>query len=88
MTFYDYYGRNLHDWEETRAMVDGMTSPVRCRCGAVYDLGKVEVLARYADCSVWKTPCCRRQVDDRGETGWKTFGDYTRLDRDGREVRR
>lgn len=43
-----------------------MTSPVRCtRCGAVYDLGHVTVTHRYADCSMWRTPCCDREVDDR-----------------------
>ncbi len=68
--------------------VTGMTSPVRCACGEVYDLGTVEVLARYADCSIWKAPCCGRQADDRGETGWKSTQDYYRLDRNGREVQR
>lgn len=65
--------------------VDGMFSPVRCRCGQVYDLGKVEVTARYLDCSVWKTPCCKRTADDRGP-GWSAVQHYTRLDREGREV--
>jgi hypothetical protein len=60
----------------------GMTSPVRCaHCGKVYDLGRVEVVGRYTDCSVWNTPCCNRQVDDRGETGWKGLADYHRLPR-------
>lgn len=63
---------------------EGMFSPVRClHCGRVYDLGQVEVTARYLDCSVWKTPCCHRVVDDRGETGWKTLRDYERLPRVG-----
>ena len=53
--------RYIHDAERT----EGMTSPVRCRCGSVYDLGKVEVTARYADCSMWRTPCCRVLADDR-----------------------
>ncbi|MEV1315420.1 hypothetical protein AB0J14_04965 [Micromonospora arborensis] len=59
-----------------------MTSPVRCnRCRTgVYDLGTVTVTARYADCSMWNTPCCGSLVDDRGETGWKTFKDYERID--------
>lgn len=43
-----------------------MQSPVRCtRCGGVYDLGMVTVTHRYADCSMWRTPCCDREVDDR-----------------------
>ena len=55
-----------------------MSWPVRCnRCHhGVYDLGMVEVTARYADCSVWKTPCCNQTVDDRGQTGWTTRKDY------------
>lgn len=42
-------------------------SPVRClHCRQVYDLGFVEVAARYSDCTVWTTPCCgHRGVDDR-----------------------
>lgn len=57
------------------------TQPVRClRCLiGRYDLGAVTVVARYADCSVWKTPCCGVQVDDRGETGWKSRADYERI---------
>lgn len=67
------------------ANTEGMMSPVRCaRCHrGVYDLGKVEVTARYADCSVWKAPCCGALVDDRGETGWTTRADYTRIERRG-----
>ncbi len=61
------------------AGVDTMTSPVRCaHCGRYYDLGTVEVAARYTDCSMWISPCCRRQVDDRGSF-WKSSPDYTVL---------
>lgn len=61
---------------------DGMTSPVQCAyCRRIYDLGTVEVTARYADCSMWKSPCCWVTVDDRGETGWKTKKDYYPLTR-------
>lgn len=61
----------------------GMHQPVECaHCHRVYDLGTVEVTARYTDCSMWKAPCCGRTVDDRGETGWKSFKDYHRLDRE------
>lgn len=60
---YDRWRRGLL----RNAAVDGMTSPVECGfCGRVYDLGAVEVTARFADCSVWTTPCCKRPgVDDR-----------------------
>lgn len=63
---------------------EAMHQPVRCAfCHGVYDLGTVEVTARYTDCSMWKTPCCGITADDRGETGWKSRKDYTRLVRPG-----
>lgn len=63
------------------------TSPVLCSfCGRIYDLGKVEVTGRYADATVFVTPCCNRQADDRG---WKGHPDYRELvRRDGRLVLR
>ena len=65
----------------TTADVTGMTSPVHCtHCGGVYDLAAVTVTGRYTDCSVWRSPCCNLTVDDRGETGWKSRGDYVRLE--------
>lgn len=39
---------------------------VRCvHCGGEYDLGRVVVTQRYADCSMWHCPHCERLVDDR-----------------------
>ena len=79
MTEYlDMRGRILLDGT-TQRDIEGMSQPVRCRCGGVYDLGTVTVTARYADCSMWKAPCCGRESDDRGETGWKSFSDYERI---------
>lgn len=67
--------------------ISDMFQPVRCRrCGGVYDLGKVEVTARYLDCSVWKTPCCHQTVDDRGETGWTLRKDYERIDKNAADA--
>lgn len=64
---------------------DGMRFPVRCYfCNGVYDLSTVEVTARYLDCSVWKAPCCKVTVDDRGESGWGRKC-YTRIDQAGYE---
>ena len=58
----------------------GMRDPVRCaRCAEIYDLAFVDVVSRYADCSVWRCPGCDSLVDDRGETGWKSQQDYYRL---------
>lgn len=83
---------DIFGWMDEQARAEeagGMTSPVRCTwCNRVYDLGKVEVTARYTDCSMWKSPCCGVLVDDRGETGWKARRDYVRLDEHGREMHR
>lgn len=77
--YLDMQGRVLLDGT-TQAQIEGMSQPARCRfCHKVYDLGTVTVTARYADCSVWKTPCCGHTADDRGETGWKSFKDYERI---------
>lgn len=73
-----------------RPDITGMASPVRCmRCHrGVYDLGRVEVTARYADCSMWKTPCCGAVVDDRGKTDWTSRKDYERINPDRPDVLR
>lgn len=60
--------------------VDEMMSPARCGCGQVYDLGSVNVTARYADCSMWTTPCCHRLTDSRPK-GWCEGPGYTELRR-------
>ncbi|WP_328344718.1 hypothetical protein [Micromonospora sp. NBC_00421] len=69
----------------TNGAVAAMFKPVSCnRChNGVYDIGRVEVTARYADCSMWKTPCCGSVVDDRGETGWTSRKDYEVIDKSG-----
>lgn len=60
--------------------ISGMTYPVRCNhCSGVYDLSKVTVTARYTDCSMWQSPCCGREVDDRGVSGGKASRDYEYL---------
>jgi hypothetical protein len=51
-----------------------MHSLVVCAyCNTIYDLTSVHVTARYAECSMFQTPCCNRQVDTRS---WKSFPDY------------
>lgn len=43
-----------------------MASYVQCtHCGRRYDIGRVTVIARYAECTVFTAPCCGRTVDDR-----------------------
>lgn len=87
MSDYDAYGmRHLrHQLDEiVAAQTADMTFPVRCTwCSGVYDVAKVTVTARYTDCSIWKAPCCGRQVDDRGDTGWKSRKDYERIPKGG-----
>lgn len=64
-----------------QAEIEGMTFPARCtHCSRVYDLGTVEVTARYTDCSMWKAPCCGLTVDSRG-AGWKSRPDYEEIRR-------
>jgi len=67
--------------------ISEMMIPVRClRChDGIYDLTKVEVTARYIDCSMWKTPCCDQLVDDLIWTGRAA---YVNLDRNGHDERR
>lgn len=68
-------------WEDFPVEAEGMFSPVRCtHCRGIYDLGKVTVISRYLDCSVWRSPCCDLAVDDRGEGPFgKSRPDYTEL---------
>lgn len=49
---------------------------VCAHCGSIYDLMKVTTVARYADCTVFTTPCCGREADDRR---WKPRPDFERL---------
>lgn len=73
----DMYGRVYMDGT-TREQIAEMNFPVQCVCGGVYDLGMVTVTQRYADCSAWKTPCCKRTTDDR-PSGWNSGPSYTDL---------
>ena len=71
--------------------IGDMLAPVECaHCGAVYDLGSVEVTARYVDCSVWTSPCCKRPgCDDRGGGLFgKSLVDIHRVDRNGHRTER
>ncbi len=71
----------LDPWGLPRPDVTGMLAPVECKhCGCVHDSGPVEVIARYADCSVWRCPGCRVAVDDR-DPRWG--GGVYQLDREG-----
>lgn len=39
-----------------------MTEVYCKKCGEVYDLGDIELVARYADATSFKTPCCKKIV--------------------------
>lgn len=61
-----------------------MGDSVRCTfCGGKYDIGLVKVIHRYADATLFLTPCCNKQADDRE---WKDRPDYRRIMNDGRLV--
>lgn len=63
------------------AVIKGMFHPVRCKwCSNVHDGGKVTVIARYSDCSVWKCPGCGSSIDDRPIS---IGGSAEQLNRDG-----
>lgn len=52
---------------------------VQCtHCPHVYDLTTVKVIQRYADATVFESPCCMQRVDDRP---WKGTPDFRRLKR-------
>lgn len=75
--YVDQYGHEPLVGADGR-LLDEMMFPARCGCGSVYDLAAVTVTARYADCSMWTTPCCRRTTDSRPK-GWCTGPGYTEL---------
>lgn len=77
VNYFDHYGKPVFSLKQMREMAS-MGSPVRCNhCGGLYDLQAVTVTARYADCSVWDTPCCHRQVDTR--VRWSGDKHYEKL---------
>lgn len=59
-----------------------MRSPVRClHCKVIYDMGAVQIVTRYLDCSTWHCPGCRLLVDDRCLAGWGGRRDIERVER-------
>lgn len=69
------------EWKIEQPPVEDMRTPVRCtHCSAVYDIGYVQVTARYSDCSVWTSPCCGHPgIDDRP---WVRDRHYREISRD------
>ncbi len=62
--------------------IQSMMVPVRCcHCGQVYDLCDIKsenIIHRYSDSTLYKSPCCKKQVDDRE---WKSSPDIEKLDK-------
>lgn len=57
--------------------VKKMRAPARCmHCRKIFDLAKVKTIGRYADCTVFRTPCCNVQADDRT---WVSSPDIQKL---------
>lgn len=86
LDYLDVYGKPRRVRTHGKPL-DQMMVPVECaHCGTIYDLTSVEVVARYLDCSVWTSPCCRRPgCDDRGGGPFgKSMPDIHRVGRDGR----
>lgn len=54
------------NYREMRGKIMKMIVPVLCNhCSTPYDLCDGIPIHRYQDCTVYKTPCCGRVVDDR-----------------------
>jgi hypothetical protein len=73
-----YYETDIYGRIQKIPNTTGMMFPVQCCCGEVYDIGSVEVTARYSDCSMWKAPCCGILTDDR-IPGWGPQRKYREL---------
>lgn len=59
--------------------VSSMLAPYACgSCGHAHDTAAVQVVARYADCSMWRCPSCDALQDDRWPSG---PGQARRIDR-------
>lgn len=57
-----------------RELTADMIAPVHCSyCGDVYDLAACTPTARFADCDVFRTPCCDVTADTREWIGYPAF---------------
>ncbi len=65
-----------------------MLVPVKCnRCGKIYDLCGVEVIHRHQDCTLYTTPCCNQNVDDREWVGYPAFTRMKNIPKEGLIIR-
>ena len=66
MNGFYYWESSRQEWMHTQAAIADMRSPVRCcHCHRIYDLGRVEIVGHYTDCSMWRCPGCHILCDDR-----------------------
>lgn len=61
---HDIYGRHYEvDYNDD---IKSMLFPVRHKaCNGVFDEADVQPIARYAECDVYRCPCCDREMDNR-----------------------
>ena len=64
--------------QNRRTRRETMALPYLCTsCHQTYDGGHVTVVGRYADCDMWRAPCCGVQHDSRRRwngPGWAHMG--------------
>lgn len=66
-----------YDEFRDRERISKMIVPVVCNfCREVYDLCDGVPIHRYADCTLYKTPCCGRVADDRQDKANPDFKKY------------
>jgi hypothetical protein len=72
-------------WKIEQPPLAEMMFPVQCmHCSRQYDVGRVQVTARYTDCTVWTSPCCGTPgIDDRP---WVRDRHYREIKRGGPEL--
>ena len=62
-----------------------MSTVVRCSfCGKIYDMKDIKIIARHADATVFTTPCCGHEADDRR---WSGHRDYEVIEADGTPIK-
>ena len=62
-----------------------MSTMVRCGfCGAKYDMKEIKIIAHHVDTTVFLTPCCGHEADDRTAKGHR---DYEVLEADGTAIK-
>lgn len=64
--FKSKFGNFADDYsEENERLAESGFLGMCSKTGELFNIGKVEVIGRYSDCSLFKCPSCRKQHDDR-----------------------